>query len=203
MRLYLIRHGQTEANVNHVLDTAHPGAPLDETGLAQAEALADRLAGEPIEAVYASDLTRAVQTAGPLAARLGHQVHQLPGLREIPAGVEELNTDWSSYVAALVRWAEEPHFRLERSEDAHTFFARFDAAIARIADAHRVAAAVSHGAAMRVWVPQRANNVESPNTRGLANTDVITLEGEPGSGWLVRSWADEVLLPHHPSGQPW
>jgi len=201
VRLYLIRHGQTESNVNHVLDTVHPGAPLDETGLAQAETLADRLAGEPIEAVYASDLTRAVQTAQPLADRLGRPVHQLPGLREIPAGVQERNTDWSIYVSALVRWAEEPHFRLERSEDAHNFFARFDAAIARIAQAHQAAAAVSHGAAMRVWVPQRANNIEVPNTRELANTDVIILEGEPASGWLVRSWADEVLLPEHPSGR--
>ena len=44
MRLLLIRHGQTEANVNRQLDTAHPGLPLNERGLSQAEALVASLA---------------------------------------------------------------------------------------------------------------------------------------------------------------
>ena len=70
-----------------------------------------------------------------------------------------------------------------------------DAAVARIADSHEVAAAVSHGAAMRVWVPHRAGNVERPSTRVLANTDVILLEGSATSGWTVLSWADEVFVP--------
>jgi probable phosphoglycerate mutase len=195
VRLYLIRHGQTESNVNHVLDTAHPGAPLNRTGLAQAEALADRLADAAIEAVYASDLTRAIQTATPLATRRGLGVRQLPELREIPAGVEELTTDWTRYVSTLARWVTEPHFKLDDGEDAHSFFARYDAAVARIADSHEVAAAVSHGAAMRVWVPHRAGNVERPSTRVLANTDVILLEGSATSGWTVLSWAEEVFVP--------
>ena len=89
-----------------------------------------------IEAVYASDLTRAVQTATPLATRRGLGVRQMPALREIPAGVEELKTDWTRYVSTLARWVSEPHFKLENGEDAHTFFARYDAAIARIAQAH-------------------------------------------------------------------
>ena len=45
---------------------------------------------------------------------------------------------------------------------------------------------------MRVWVPLRASNVESPSIRVLANTDVILLE-RSASGWTVLSWADEVL----------
>ena len=55
MRLLLIRHGRTASNVTRLLDTAPPGAPLDDVGLDQARALADTLADEPIEAVYASD----------------------------------------------------------------------------------------------------------------------------------------------------
>jgi len=56
VRLILIRHGQTQSNVDHLLDTGHPGAPLTEEGLEQAATLVDRLASEPIEAVYSSDL---------------------------------------------------------------------------------------------------------------------------------------------------
>lgn len=193
MRLYLIRHGRTQSNVDHLLDTAHPGAPLDETGLAQADALAERLGDEPITGVYSSDLTRAVQTATPLAGRLGLSVTQLPGLREIPAGVEELNADWTAYVQMLGRWGTDPKYKLAGSEDADTFVARYDAAIAEIAATHEVAAAVSHGAAMRVWAPFRAQNMTLPSERGLANTDVIVLEGTPADGWLAISWAGEHL----------
>ena len=68
MRLLLIRHGQTQSNVNRELDTAFPGAPLNEAGLAQAEALVEALAHERIDALYCSTLTRAQQTAAPQAA---------------------------------------------------------------------------------------------------------------------------------------
>lgn len=193
MRLYLIRHGQTQSNVNHLLDTAHPGAPLDETGLSQAEALAKRLSHEPIEAVYASDLTRAVQTAAPLAQARGVALRSLPGLREIPAGVEELNDDWSAYIDMIGRWLHEPSYALAGAENASTFLARYDAAIARIAESHQVAAAISHGAALRVWIGYRALNFQAPSPRILANTDVVALDGSVEQGWRVLSWADELL----------
>ena len=48
MRLHLVRHGQTASNVAHLLDTAHPGADLDEVGRAQAAALVVRLGGEAV-----------------------------------------------------------------------------------------------------------------------------------------------------------
>ena len=69
MRLILIRHGQTQSNVDHLLDTGHPGAPLTAEGRRQAATLVDRLAAEPIEAIYSSDLTRARQTAEPTCVR--------------------------------------------------------------------------------------------------------------------------------------
>ena len=59
MRLILIRHGQTQSNVDGALDTAFPGAPLDDVGLAQAEALVYAIAHEAIDALYCSTLTRA------------------------------------------------------------------------------------------------------------------------------------------------
>ncbi len=195
MRLYLIRHGQTDSNVKHLLDTAHPGAPLDELGLSQAEALADRMADVSLDAVYSSDLLRAVQTATPLAARRGLEVQQLPGLREIPAGVEEMNEDWSVYLATLDKWMTDPLAKLEGGEDANTFMTRFDDAIAQIAAANEVAALVSHGAALRVWTPFRATNIQTGTGahRRLANTAMIVAEGDPEAGWRVLSWGDEPI----------
>lgn len=193
MRLYLIRHGETDSNIGRLLDTAHPGAPLNQTGWAQAEALAQLLADEPIEAVYASDLTRAVETATPLAQQLELPIVQLPELREIPAGVLEM-ADWAPYIDALNRWLDEPEFRIEGGESATEFTARYDAAIAQIAEAgHEVAALVSHGAALRVWIPFRAENLSVPSTRHLDNTDYVVLEGSPEAGWVALTWAGEPL----------
>ncbi|HSO70435.1 MAG TPA: histidine phosphatase family protein, partial [Arachnia sp.] len=107
MRLILIRHGETESNVNRQLDTAYPGAPLNENGLTQAQALVEAIAHEQIEALYASTLTRAQQTATPLAQARELELIITDGIQEIAAGVEEMNTDWSMYVGMLNSWA--PH----------------------------------------------------------------------------------------------
>lgn len=71
MRLLLVRHGQTPSNVRFLLDTAVPGPGLTELGERQAAALPEALAGEDIDALYASTLTRAQLTAAPLAGARG------------------------------------------------------------------------------------------------------------------------------------
>lgn len=85
-RLVLVRHGQTEWNVTGRLQGLTDSA-LDETGRAQSRALADRLAGEPADALWTSPLLRAVETAEALAEtlRLTPIVHH--GLRERDVGV--------------------------------------------------------------------------------------------------------------------
>ena len=66
-RFILIRHGQTEWNRGAERFRGHADLPLNETGLAQAQKMARRLANEKIAALYASPLQRALQTAQPLA----------------------------------------------------------------------------------------------------------------------------------------
>ena len=63
MRLILVRHGQTTSNVDRLLDTGFPGAPLTEHGHGQAASLVDRLSHEHLDAIHSSDLIRAKQTA--------------------------------------------------------------------------------------------------------------------------------------------
>jgi probable phosphomutase (TIGR03848 family) len=60
----LLRHGRTTANTGGVLAGWTPGVQLDETGLAQVRAVAERLAPVPLAAVVSSPLERCVQTAG-------------------------------------------------------------------------------------------------------------------------------------------
>ncbi|MGN6780504.1 MAG: histidine phosphatase family protein, partial [Marmoricola sp.] len=63
MRLLLLRHGETHANVSGELDTAAPGEDLTPLGQAQAEAAATVLADRDIDAVFVSVLVRTQQTA--------------------------------------------------------------------------------------------------------------------------------------------
>jgi 2,3-bisphosphoglycerate-dependent phosphoglycerate mutase len=79
--LLLVRHGETDWNAEGKLQ-GHTDRPLNDYGRRQAQALAERLAGESIDAVYASDLSRARETAEILGAKLGLPVLVDPDLRE-------------------------------------------------------------------------------------------------------------------------
>jgi probable phosphoglycerate mutase len=83
--LLIARHGETEWNREERYQ-GHADPPLNKTGRAQAEKLGNDLAGEPVDAIYSSDLRRASETADIVGARLGLPVEQDSGLREIDVG---------------------------------------------------------------------------------------------------------------------
>lgn len=84
--LLLIRHGETEWVANGRLAGRAPHIHLNEKGRAQAAALADRLAQQPLQAVYSSPLERCMETAQPLAERIGTPVRVEAGLIEVDYG---------------------------------------------------------------------------------------------------------------------
>jgi probable phosphoglycerate mutase len=200
MRLLLIRHGQTRSNVDHLLDTAVPGPGLTNLGRRQADALPRALAGEGIEAVYASTLTRTQLTAAPLAAARGLRVHVRDGIREVSAGAFEMRGDDEAvrvYLTTAFAWsAGRTELRMPGGENGAEALGRFDAVVAEVA-ASGVGAAVlvSHGAAIRVWTAARAENVDVgfAARHALDNTGVVVLEGTADAGWKVLSWAGAVI----------
>lgn|SRR5690606_1761792 len=216
MRLLLIRHGQTPSNVVGALDTARPGAGLTALGQVQAAALPQVLGDEQIESVYASVLTRTQLTGRPLAVNRGLDIRVREGLEEISAGDYEMRTDGDAvqeYIEAGWRWANgDLGHAIAGGESGYDFFRRYDAAIDEIAEAHSTAAVVSHGAAIRVWASCRAVNVASETAvqRGLRNTGMCLLEGDPDSGWVLQRWHEEPLggvdledqLAHDVTGEP-
>ena len=81
-RILAIRHGETAWNVDTRIQ-GHLDIPLNEVGLRQARHLAQALAqGDPVDAVYASDLSRAHTTASAIAQAKGLPVTAHTGLRE-------------------------------------------------------------------------------------------------------------------------
>ena len=86
LKMILVRHGYSTSNASGTY-TGQLDAPLHEIGFAQAAQLADHLcANYRIDAVYASDLSRATETVRPTAERLGLELHLEQGLRELDTG---------------------------------------------------------------------------------------------------------------------
>ena len=193
MRLILVRHGQTTSNVDRLLDTGFPGAPLTEHGHGQAASLVDRLSHEHLDAIHSSDLIRAKQTALPLAQARGLAVEEHPGLREIQAGEWEMSPEWQPYVQVVLSWFNgELDNRMLCGDSGREFLDRFDATIDTLADrGYDSMAVVSHGAAIRVWTASRALNLPfDVVSQPIDYTTAITLVGDPKSKWTVESWGD-------------
>jgi probable phosphoglycerate mutase len=208
VKLILVRHGETAANVAGLLDTAAPGPALDRRGRAQAAALAQRLAGERIDAVFASTHLRARQTAAPLAAARGLETGLLPGIVEVSAGVLEGRADRDAqdrYCSAVFGWAgPPPHGFVPGGETREAFLARFDSGIVHVArtlgtpdgelgGGPAAAVVVSHGAAIRAWAGARAGNLGAQFILGssLENTEAVVLRWE--GGWTAESWAGRAV----------
>ncbi len=87
-RLYIVRHGETEWNKT-LRYQGHRDIPLSEAGRLQAAKIAKRLSGVRLHAAYASDLSRAQETARIIAEYHGLTVKEMPELRETNFGLWE------------------------------------------------------------------------------------------------------------------
>lgn len=224
MRLLLLRHAETTSNVAGALDTAHPGADLTDWGAEQARQVVTKLAHEPVAAIGASPLTRARRTAEPIAAARGLPVEVLDGLREVSAGDLEMRRDPSAieaYINVLTAWlGGDLDVAMPGALTGAAFLARFDDAVSRLESAADVALAVSHGAAIRLWVALRcvdaaptgtpgvvsgasangADGADGAARDGLANTGLMVVEGSSASGWRLVDWADGAPAEAAPTG---
>lgn len=90
--IFLIRHGETVDNARHIMQGQTQGE-LNERGKEQASQVAERLSTEEIDAVVASDLHRAIQTAEIIAKPHGLPVVTTPLLRE---------RDWGSFTGCYI-----------------------------------------------------------------------------------------------------
>lgn len=209
MKLILVRHGRTIANVMGALDTAFPGNPLDAVGLAQAQSLPARLeeAGllEMVDSLWVSPIERARQTIAPVERATGLAATIRSGLREVLAGDAEMHTDRESvlcYTDTTRAWmVGRLHARLPGSpENGQDTFERFDAVVREAAgasggDCASAALIVAHGTVLRLWTSLAAAPGAGVEPAWIANhpmtnTGVTVVEGDPETGWVLRSWAD-------------
>ena len=136
-RIIMIRHGQSEANRARVF-AGHTDALLSEKGRAQAMAAAEYLRlHERIDAVYASDLSRATETARYTADLFSLPIHPERELREIFAGEWEglsFDTLDADFTEDRARWRNDlAHAFCTGGESIASVFDRTLAAVTRIA----------------------------------------------------------------------
>lgn len=93
MKLYIIRHGQTDWNVQGRIQ-GRQDIPLNAAGRSQAQMLAKGMEKRPVTAIYSSPQLRAMETAKALAGNQGVEVIPLPELVEIGYG------DWEGRTAS-------------------------------------------------------------------------------------------------------
>jgi len=136
--LLLVRHGETDWNADGRLQ-GHTDRPLSDFGRRQGRQLAGELADEELEAIYASDLARARETAEIVGERLGMAAVLDWDLRE---------KDWGTWEGLTAVERDRVEF-VGESTEAHQ--ERILRALRRIAEQHpggRVLV-VTHGGSMR------------------------------------------------------
>jgi probable phosphoglycerate mutase len=194
-RIIAIRHGETAWNV----DTRIQGQldiPLNDTGHGQARRMGRALADEGIDAIYASDLSRAFETARYLGLSTGVEVVAEPGLRERAFGEFQGRTFLeveSELPEQARRWRQrDPHFSPAGGESLLQLRARVVGTAERLAARHpgELIALVGHGGVMDVLYRAATRlEVDAPRTWALGNTAINRLLWSP-EGFALVGWGD-------------
>jgi broad specificity phosphatase PhoE len=217
-----VRHAESQANADGIIDTKVPGPGLTPLGQTQANAVAAVLNTQAHDGIYASTMVRTQQTATPYATLLAapnpvtisadpyhpdysKDIVVLNGLQEIGAGIFEGSSEDEGigrigYVLAPVAWSLGLRFvRIPGSEDGNEFDARVDAALDQIENDGQSDDPVvfSHGATIMFWTMM---NVDNPDptlllTHQLDNTETVVVEKNDDGSWTLKNWGGEEIGP--------
>ncbi len=216
--LILVRHGETDWNAERRLQ-GHLDIPLNATGLSQAQALGQALRHEQLDALFVSDLQRAMQTAAPIGAAHGLPLQIDAGLRERCYGAfEGLLYDEidGRYPLEYAAWkAGDLHVRYPAgefiAETLHEFDLRSTSTVLRIVTAATEASAagarriaiVTHGGVLEcIYRAAKKLSWTSPRDFDIRNASInrLTLHLD---GWSISQWGEvahlqaQVLDEHH------
>ena len=198
-RLLAVRHGRTAWNTELRIQ-GHRDEPLDAVGRWQAEQLAQALAGEPLAAIYSSDLRRAAATAAPLAHLLDLPVLHDPGLRERGFGAfegfthVEIQQQWPEETR---RWRErDPGFGPPGGERLADFFERCVATVRLLAARHpgQALLVVAHGGVLDCLYRAATHaSLQAPRSWQLGNASINRLL-YAHQGLTLVGWNDDAHL---------
>jgi broad specificity phosphatase PhoE len=156
LRLFLLRHGETDYNLQKIVQGGGIDSDLNVTGYLQGEMFYDRYRSARFDAIYCSGLKRTRQTLHGFEAD-GRAIHPLPGLNEMGWGeLEGKPFDPVSHAAFLemnARWAQgELDLAFPGGESPRAVWERTSAAIREIESRHAEGNILicTHGRTLRI-----------------------------------------------------
>lgn len=200
--LYIVRHGESRANVTGMWGA---NEPLTDKGKAQAKALYEKMKGVHFDAVYSSDLIRAQQTVELIALEKKLQIKTTEALRERYYGTFEGKNDDEVLAELQGNLAELEHYYQKESwheylndkaESNHEALTRFITHLREIAIAHpnQTVLVGSHGNLMRILlIHLGCGDFETLIPGAIQNTDCITLKSD-GVDFFIEE-VPEILRP--------
>lgn len=197
-RLVLVRHGQTFANVDKILDTQLPGAALTDNGHDQARRYGASILEAPPRILVSSPALRAVQTADHIAQAVGLTAEQREGIHEAQAGEWEGRGDdvaHKGFTEIYGRWhSGDLDARVPGGDSGRSILDRYVPVLDSLRNDYLVdpnspdVVVVSHGAAIRLVAAVLGGvDGEFAADNHLDNTQSVTLE-PTGSGWTCVRW---------------
>ncbi len=210
MKIYFIRHGESEANVLKIISNRDLPHGLTEKGRQQAQALTRTLQGVGITAIYSSPIPRAQQTAQILGQRLGLPVQSSAALREPDCGIAEGRGDPEAWAMNQKLWEDwltwldwDSHAPGGESfNDVRGRFMPFLSALLRgYANSDQNLALIGHGMLYICMLPLVLNNISRQFATQLAltNTGYVLAESGP-SGLTCLEWCG--VTPPATGGNP-
>ncbi len=196
----VVRHGETRWNLEQRIQ-GQGDSPLTDSGLAQAEAIARRLAGEPaFDVLVSSDLGRALQTARPIARVIGREIRLDPRLRERHFGRGEGLTydEVGERFPGAFRsdGAIDPDYAIPGGESRRQFHERVARAFEALAAAHPGArlVVVTHGGVLATLYRHiHGIALAEPHRIAIGNASYNAMSFSAGA-WTLHAWAQDDHL---------
>ncbi|WP_313153046.1 histidine phosphatase family protein [Lacrimispora sp.] len=185
MKIYLIRHGQTDWNIQGRIQGSHD-IPLNETGRSQAELLAKGMDSRPVTRIFCSTLTRAMETAERISSRQKVEIYSMPQLIEVEFGKWEGMT-WDEIMEAYPKeyklWTLSPdEASPPGGETQDQVISRCVLAVGeilRITGGREDVAIVSHGATIAYIVSYMMRNHPEVESIIVENASITTVNYSP------------------------
>jgi probable phosphoglycerate mutase len=207
MRLYLIRHGESEANLKRLHNT--PETALTETGLKQARAIAERLKEFDIDFIYSSTQKRALQTAEVVAGILKLPIETWGDITEVKTpsvnwGKPSDDSEANEIEKQIAQNYSKGNWKHSDEETFLEVKARAESVLNHLLAKHKgqKVLCVSHTSFIKmVALTAITGEYMTPDLylkfrehAWVHNSGVTVLEYRDGRGWILATWNDTSHL---------
>lgn len=205
MRVYIVRHGESDSNLTRVHQGIH--TPLTETGVKQAQAVAERFKNIPVEIIISSSLARAKHTAEEIQKTTGveHEIDDV--IKEMTRPTEIIGMKMGSdetkqMFDEMMAHEDDPDWHYSDEENFHDIVKRAHGTLKMLENrSEENIALVSHSIFMRVLIgvmtfgekmtPQMLRDLG--NHFKINNTGITVIEYNDNE-WKLITWNDHAHL---------